>query len=193
MGATQHSIDFTNVKEGGNFSKKHMPEGDYLAKVTKVEDAKAKGDGGAMWLFTIQLKGTPSASYPYYCKLEANQFWKIRNLLVAAGLTVPKKKVKVDPNKVVGKQVAVSLQDTEYDGKEQSEVGAIFSPSDLEDEDPNDATDDDAEEEETEDADDEEEPEPKPKTKKKDKGKKKGKAKPAADDDDLEELEIDDL
>jgi hypothetical protein len=184
--AKQVSIDFTNVKEGGNFSKKHMPEGDYLAKVTKVEDAKSKEGGDHMWLFTIQLKNTPSATYPHYCKTgQANQFWKIRNLLVAAGLNVPKKKLKVDPSKVVGKMIAVSLQDTEYDGKEQSEVGAVFSPQDLdEDQEPD-------EEEETEEETEDEEEVAKPKKKKK-KGK-KGKSADEVSDDDLEELEIDEL
>lgn len=186
------SIDFTNVKEGGNFSKKHMPEGDYLGKVTKVQDAKSKEGGDHMWLFTLQLKNTPSATYPYYCKTgAANQFWKIRNLLVAAGLNVPKKKLKVDPSKVVGKMVAVSLQDTEYDGKEQSEVQAVFSAQDLDEDDEPDEDEEQEDEEETE----EEEEVAKPKSKKKkDKGKKKkSKATDEVSDDDLEELEIDEL
>lgn len=166
--ASKINIDFTNVKEGGNFSKKHMPAGDYLARVTKVEDAKPKdtSDKTPMWLFTIQLKDTPSATYPYYCKLQENQLWKVRNLLVAAGINVPKKKVAVDPNKLVGKLIAVSLDDTEYNGKEQSEVGAVFSPNDL-DSVPEDDDDDDIDTEDTEEEDDEEEaPEP-PKKKKK--------------------------
>ena len=135
MAASKQALDFTNVKEGGNFSKKHMPAGDYRAKVTKVEDAmpKDKEDKTPMWLFTFQLTTTPSATYPYYCKLQENQLWKVRNLLVAAGLNVPKKRVGVDPNKLLGNIIAVSLDDTEYNGKEQSEIGAVFSPNELDD------------------------------------------------------------
>lgn len=180
--ASKQSIDFTNVKEGGNFSKKHMPAGDYLAKITKVEDAtpKDKSDKTPMWLFTIQLKSTPSATYPYYCKLQDNQLWKVRNLLVAAGINVPKKKVAVDPNRLVGKMVAISLDDTEYNGKDQSEVGAVFSPSDLDgdtgvDEDDVDEADDD----DTDDVDEEEEA---PK-----KSKKKAKVEEPEEEDDEEE------
>lgn len=163
MAATKHSLDFTNVKEGGTFSKKHMPAGDYLAKITKVEDASPKdtSDKTPMWLFTIQLKNTPSATYPYYCKLQENQLWKVRNLLVAAGITVPKKKVGVDPTKLVGKTVAVSLDDTEYNDKMQSEIGSVFSPNDL---DGDVETDDDVDEPD-EDEDEDETPAPK-KTKK---------------------------
>lgn len=214
MGAKKTALDFTNVKEGGNFSKKHMPAGDYLARVTKVEDAKPKdpNDKTPMWLFTIQLKSTPSATYPYYCKLQENQLWKVRNMLVAAGINVPKKRVAVDPNKLVGKLIAVSLDDTEYDGKEQSEVAGVFAPSELEgdggdtSEDVNDDVDDgdDDEEEPTPkakkaakvEADDDDDEEEAPKAKKKKAApeeapkKKKGKkSKPEADD----EIEVEDL
>jgi hypothetical protein len=165
-GATKKALDFTNVKEGGNFSKKAMPPGDYLAKVTKVEDAMPndKEDKTPMWLFTFQLVQTPSATYPYYCKLQENQLWKVRNLLVAAGLNVPKKKVGVDPNKLVGKTVAVSLDDTEYNGKAQSEIGAVFSASELD----GDAGVDDVDDVDDVDTEDEdEEPTPPPKKSKK--------------------------
>jgi hypothetical protein len=131
--ATAAPLDFTNVKDGGGqFNKKHQQEGDYAGKVTKVEDAKSKADNIAMWLFTIEA-GT--GSYPYYCKHQENQLWKIRNLLVAAGVSVPKKRVKVDPNILVGKSIGVTLQDTEYEGKVQSEIGSIFPASELEAED----------------------------------------------------------
>lgn len=189
MAAKVRTIDFTNVKERGAFSKKHMPEGDYRAKVTKVEDAKSKDEGHPMWLFHVQLTGTPSATYPYYCRTDdPNQFWKIRNILVAGGLNVPKKALKVDPNKVVNKEIAVSLQDTEYNDRIQSEIGAIFSPQDLESDGP--AEDDDGDEVEEDEA-----PEEKPKKGKKGKKSKskKSKASDEVTDDELEELEVDDL
>lgn len=177
-GASAHVMDFTNVKEGGaRFNKKRYPEGDYLAKVVKVEDAEVKsGDnkGAPQWLFSIVLEDHPLARYPYYCQFESNQLWKIRNLLVAAGVNVPKKRVKVDPERIVGKLIAVSLQDTEYDGKEQSEIAAVFPPSDLTD--TAKASDDDDEEEEDED----EEPTP---------PRRKAKKAPEPEEDDDEEEE----
>lgn len=197
MAAKKTNLDFTNVKEGGNFSKKHMPVGDYLAKITKVEDAmpKEKSDKTPMWLFTVQLVQTPSATYPYYCKLQDNQLWKVRNLLVAAGINVPKKKVGVDPNKLVGKLVAVSLDDTEYNDKEQSEVGAIFSPKELDGDgaDDVDDVDDDDEDEDTsvdtdDDDDEDEEEEPAPKKK----GKKKKAPEPEPDEEDDEDEDDED-
>jgi hypothetical protein len=204
--ATAAAIDFTNVKDGGGaFNKKRQPEGDYKAKVTKVVDSPSKKDQTMQWLFTIQVG---SGTYPYYCKHEENQYWKIRNLLVAAGLTVPKKKVKVDPNKIVGKMIAVTLEDDEYDGKAQSNIAATFPLSELDDddvpdEDEDEVEDDDEDEDDTpppakkkkapvveddeddEDDEDEEEEAPAPRKKKK--------APVVEDDDDLDEIDIDDV
>jgi hypothetical protein len=182
--ATAKVIDLTNVKDGGNFNKKRMPEGDYPARVTKVEDQKSSADEGFMWLFTIQVdKG---GTYPYYCKLVENQLWKVRNLCIAAGINVPKKKLKLDPERLVGKRIAVTLEDDEYEGKKQSNIAATFPLSELDDfagDDDEDAVGDDADDE---DEDYEEEAPPPPK--------KRAKAKPAPEpeeDEDEEEDEVD--
>jgi len=153
--ATSRNIDFSNVKDGGgNFTKKRVKEGDYLAKITKVDDAESKEDKVPMYLFTIVLQNKANASYPYYCKLAENQLWKLRNLFIAGGKTVPKSKVKVDPNQLVGKLIGVTMEDSEYekDGKtiEQSEVAAVFPAAELDgsgDDDSDGAVEDDDEDE----------------------------------------------
>jgi hypothetical protein len=190
--AKAHQLDFTNVKEGGNFSKRHQPAGDYLGKIIKVADAKSKSDGVDMWLYTIEVNG---ATYPLYCKLQENQLWKVRNLFVAAGKNVPKKRVNVDPNSVVGRPIGVTLEDEEYEGKMQSVVQATFPTSEL---DPSSLSegdgDDDDDDGETSnpatapDDDDDEEEAPKPK-----KSKKGKKGKKTADDSELEELDVADI
>lgn len=125
------NIDFSNVKDGGGrFNRNRLPAGDYLAKISKVEDAEAK-DGVFQFLFSIQIAKHPSRILPYYCKLQENQLWKLRNLLIAAGMTVPKRKLKLDPSKVVGKSIGVTLEDDEYDGKEQSSIAAVFPAAEL--------------------------------------------------------------
>jgi hypothetical protein len=205
--ASATQLDFTNVKEGGSFNKRHQAPGDYKAKVTKVADEKSKKDGVKMWLFTIEVG---SGTYPLYCKHEENQLWKIRNLFVAAGINVPKKRVNVDPNKVVGKTIAVTLEDDEYEGKMQSTVAATFPVSELEaTEDEGDDDEDDTEEDtpsadDDDDEDEEEAPQPKAKKKKEKKAKeasqgstpgdkKKAKKVDDVDDSELEELEIEDI
>lgn len=203
--ASAKAIDFSNVKDGGGrFNKKRVPAGDYLAKVTKVEDAESKRDETFQYLFTIKVEKFSQYAYPYYCKLQENQLWKLRNLLIAAGINVPKKRVKLDPNRVVGKLIGVTMEDDEYEGKAQSVVASVFPASELsgaeldeeedEEEEAEDTEEDEDSETESDEDEDEEEEEPPPPPKKSKKGKKgKKPKKPAADDDELEELDLEDL
>src|SRR5690349_10463144 len=104
------------------------------------------------WLFTIELVKYPDRKFPFYCKLTENQLWKLRNLCLAAGMPIPKKKIKLDPNRLVGKLIGVTMDDDEYEGKPQSNVSATFPASELEesadDVDDLDETEDDEEEDE---------------------------------------------
>lgn len=200
MGAKKMQVDFTNVKDGGSFNKKHQMMGDYKATIAKVQDAKKKDGGAPMWLFTIKV-GT--GLYPYYCSFEENVLWKIRNLCVAAGLNVPKKRLQVDPNKLVGKAIGVTLEDEEYEGKMQSSVGAVFPTSELEETEGATSDDDDDDDDEDDegtppsaddddDDDDDEDVEEAPVKSKKSKKEKKNK-KSSDDDDELEGLDIDEI
>lgn len=215
-------LDFSNVSEGGQtFNKKRVPAGDYLAKITKVESKPTKETKEPQWLWTIELQSAyTDRKFPYYCKLVENQLWKVRNLFLAAGKAVPKKKMKVDPNVIVGKLIAITLDDDEYDGKAQSNIVAIFPANELddstapdedeeeetedeeEDEDTDDDSDDDTDEDEDGEEEDEDEEEapapPKKAAKAKIPAQKTASAKakkPAAtvSDDELEELDLDDI
>jgi hypothetical protein len=171
-GATKKPLDFTNVKEAGNFSPKHKTEGDYLGKIVKVEDSESKA-GNAMWVFTIVLASDARATYPYYCTLDEKSLWKVRALIEATGKPVPKKRIMVDPNGLVGKEIGVALEDDEYEDKVRSKVQATFPTDELSGDEPDDAGDDDEDPVDDEDPiDDDEE---------------------VDGDDDLEEMELDDL
>lgn len=201
--ATAKAVDFSNVKDRGNFNPKQVNEGDYAAIITKVEDSESKKDGSFQYIFTIKLQKFSQNSYPYYCKLQENQLWKLRNLAVAAGLNVPKKRMKFDPNKVIGKQIGVTMEDDEYDGKMKSVIGAVFPISELAEglEVDDSETDEDfdegapvavTEEFDPEEETGEDEPEEKPK-KKKDKGDDKGGKKKKKKNKDVEDLDISDV
>ena len=126
------TLDFTNVKESSGINPKHKEEGEYLAKITEVRDDPAK-DGEAMWTWIIKPTDDASAAYPYYVKLVDNQLWKLRNLFIAAGIPLPKKAVKIDPNKVVGKIIGIVLEDDEYEGKMKSVISACLPKEELSD------------------------------------------------------------
>lgn len=202
---TSKVVDFSNVRDGGaTFNKKRVPAGDYLARITKVQDSPAK-DNIHQWLFTIALENQyTDRKLPYYCKLQENQLWKLRNLFLAAGKAVPKSKVKVNPQVVVGKLIGITLDDDEYEGKAQSVIAAVFAAAELEDQ-TDGADEDDEDDEEAEDTatdeeeDEEEDEEPAPAPKKKAAPATRAKAKPASkaaaeiDDEELEALDLDEI
>lgn len=133
MGASVKTVDMSGVKDRGAFNPKRVAEGDYAAVITKVEDAKVKDSDEFMYVFTIKPKKYSQYSYPYRCKLTENQLWKLRNIMVAAGINVPKKRMKLDPNKAVGKSIGITLEDDEYEGKPKSEISAVFPVHELAD------------------------------------------------------------
>lgn len=171
-------VDFSNVKDQSGLNPTHQPAGDYRGKVVSFNQNPSKA-GNPQVTYTVQDVDRPSATYRYNCPLAENALFKLRNILVAAGVAVPKKKIKVDPERIVGREIGMSLDDHEYEGKMSSEIIGVFPASDLP------ADDDDTEDE----------PAPKAAAKKTTK-----KAAPAAaeaeeeeEEEELDELDIDDL
>lgn len=192
--ARKRVLDFTNVKEQGQFNPRQVPEGPHRAKVTAVEEGLSKAEN-EQWIFSIVLLDFPSATYPYYCALNTDALWKIRNLFVACGVEIPKKKLNVDPSKLIGKTFIAEMVDDEYEGRMKSKIASVMSLEDykkfLED---NDEEDDEPKkkrkpapvDDDEDDDDEDEEPQPKKKVKKK--------AKPPVDeDDDDDDLDIDEV
>ena len=122
------TLDFSSVSEGSTFSPCRLPEGSYLATVAKVE-AKDSKAGNPMLVYTFIPVEYPTAVYPYYVLLDEKQLWKFRALLLAAGKDVPKRKVTVDPESIVGKQIMIDLEDSEWEGREKSVVAGVFKPA----------------------------------------------------------------
>lgn len=209
------TLDFTNVKEQSQFRPTHVEEGDYTARIVGFNEQAKKDDPSVMmWVFAFKLDGKSSGTYPYYCTLNEDALWKVRNLLVAAGISVPKSRMKVDPAKLVNKTVGVSMVDDEYNGQMKSVIDAVFPADDAVEDTGNPDTDDEEEEEpeeepvkparrkkakpapepepeEDEDDEEDEEEEPPPPPVKKRKGK-KAPPPPPEDDEDDEDLDVDD-
>jgi len=127
-GAKAKALDFSNVKDRAAISPSHRPEGDYPGKVISVQDIKMGPEKRDAWLYIIKVG---VGTYAYRCGFNDNELWKIRNLFVAAGVPVPKKRQTIDPNKPVNHDVGVTLQDHEYEDKLSSEIAAVFPPSEL--------------------------------------------------------------
>jgi hypothetical protein len=178
MPATKRPMDFTNVKEGGVFNPRHVEPGDYRLKIVKVDDhtSQAGNDG---WVFTLKRDGDERATYPYHCGADEKQAWKVRKLFIAAGLQVPKKRVMVDPNKLVNKTIGASLDDDEYEGRLKSVITDTFPADDVTE------SDDDDDEEVT--------PPPRKRAAKKTTAKKAAPADDEDDDADIDDLDLEEL
>lgn len=131
MAATKRVVDLSDVKEGGNFRQRRKPEGDYKAKIVKVDDHLKEGKLPG-WVYTIQIDGDARSSYPYYVNPEKKQAWKIGTICRAAGLpNVIGKRINFDPNKLVGKAIGVALADDEYEGRLKSVIDDVFPVSEV--------------------------------------------------------------
>jgi hypothetical protein len=161
MALKKMRLDFSKVEERSGWNTKHIPEGLYEMKVVAVDDKEAN-DGTDMWTYAL-VPTDPrykTRRFPWYCKHQDNQLFKIRDLFVAAGIPVPKKVSTIDPEKPIGKLVAVEITDAvgQYEGR--SEVNGIYDLSLVGDDAVGVAGDDDEDDEgewaEDEEADDEE-------------------------------------
>lgn len=129
MAAKARTVDTTGVNENaGNYaSNMRVPEGEYVATITDVQDKESKS-GDPFWVYRLSLVARPRATYDFWVPLEggSKKMWKLFRLFKVAGSPLRAGRSKVDPNKVLGKTIGVFLSDSEYNGKEQSEVGEIF-------------------------------------------------------------------
>lgn len=167
-------VDFSGVEgEPGGRRRKQVPEGDYAAKITKWEKGWKNNDKSNApyfrWVMTIsqgERKGTPV--YGFLTSLKPEALFNLRNLIWAAtGKNVAGKSgYAFDPDKLIGKEVAITVEDEEFTDKNDkvrisSRVVDVQPVSSLEsdEEEEDDDEDEDDEEEEDEDEDDEDDEE----------------------------------
>lgn len=127
------SVNFEGVEAGVNYV--HIPEGDYALKVTKVQNKVGQDSGKPYLLFNLKVTAGNSKGLnkviAHSCSLSKNALWNLRNLLEAAGKTIPAKAIKIDLDKLINLEMAGTVIDDEYDGKKKSIVSAFFPKSEL--------------------------------------------------------------
>src|SRR3546814_13509192 len=91
--AQQETLDFSQVRDAGNFNPKRKTEGEYLGVIVSFEDTKSKS-GNKMWVYGIKLQYDRRAVYPVYFVLDPQSLWTTRDVLVAYVTKVPKKRAR---------------------------------------------------------------------------------------------------
>jgi hypothetical protein len=152
-GDATFTVDFTkDTSEGGG--RRRYKEGDYHVKIVGVKKGTAKtGSPFAQFAFEFvdgTYKGSVWDSNRTRVYVTDAALWRVRSLYEACGKTVPKKKLKLDFNKLIGEELGITITDGEpYEGKISSELSDFIALDALG------ADDDEDEDEEEEDDDDE--------------------------------------
>jgi hypothetical protein len=179
------SVNMDDVESGG----RTMPDGIAHAQVISAELGESSS-GNEM--FTVKLavtRGRLKATVYDHLVTTPNALWKLRSLLEAAGVEIPKGDMDINEDDLVDLEFDVEIVNEEYEGKDRPKVNSYLAPGAVETDDTEDEEDEDTEDEEEDEDDteeeeeDEEEEEPAPKRKA------KKKAKPVEDDEDEEEEE----
>ena len=115
------TIDFSGVpkdiRSGGGGG--HLPEGDHLVKITKVEKKWKDNDRSNIpyfkWYFQA-VDGPNKGTIVYHnTSLATDALFNLRNLIHAVyKKNVAGSKLSFDPQKLIGKRIAVTVQDREW-------------------------------------------------------------------------------
>lgn len=167
------------------------PEGEWLARLKKVDMGEVQGSGDDCLKAQFEvIKGSAKGSIIFETfSLTEKALWKLKSFLDAAGMKSNGKLV-LDLDKMEGKVCIIDVIHDEYNGQKRAKISSYIKPG--EDEDDEDEVIDD---EDIEDEDDEEEETPKKPAKKstaKAAPAKKPKQRPEPEEDDEDEDEDDD-
>ncbi len=144
-------VDFTNTTDGFNAVDK---AGTYPVKVLSYEMKKSSaGKPYIKWEMEVTTGEFKGSKLWNNTSLQPQALFGLRDFLIACGLEVPKKTIKLDLDAVIGKKVAAIVKMKEYNGEDRPDVSGFKQLKTAK------ASDDDLDIEDVEDADDEDEEE----------------------------------
>jgi hypothetical protein len=121
--------DVTDVPESGGGGEQ-APVGTYDAKISHCVHRETKKDGSPVDDLEVAfqiINEDESYSWVYtYIGLDEPSAWKMREFTDALSL---KAKGKLDPDKMIGKQVRLKVNAGSYDGEYRAKAGRIMSSS----------------------------------------------------------------
>lgn len=161
------------------------PEGEWLAKLTKIEMGEVQGSGDDCLKARFEvIKGAAKGNTVFETfALSEKALWKLKSFLEAIGVKSTGK-FTLDLDKLEGKICVIDVIHDEYNGTKRAKISAYIKPGD-------DSDDEDEVDDEDDDDDEEEAPAPK-KSAKKPAPAKKSKKQPEPEEDDDEDDDEDD-
>lgn len=171
-----------NLDMSGVESYTRCPEGEWLARLTKIEEGTVQGSGDDCLKARFEvIKGSAKGSTVFETfSLTEKALWKLKSFLNAIGMKA-NGKISLDLDKLEGKICMIDVIHDEYNGTKRAKISS-YNP----------AEDEDDEDEDVEDDEEEEEDEPPRKPAKKAPAKPVKKSKPVVEEDDDEDEDEDD-
>lgn len=152
------------------------PEGEWLAKLKKIEMGEIQGSGDDCLKAQFEvIKGSAKGCIVYETfSLAEKALWKLKSCLEALGMKA-EGKFSLDLDKMEGRNCIIDVIHDEYNGTKRAKISAYVKPGEEDDDD------------EDEDFDEDEEEEDEPPKKSSKKPAKKSKKQPEPEDDEDEE------
>lgn len=171
-----------NLDMSGVESYTRCPEGEWLARLTKIEEGTVQGSGDDCLKARFEvIKGSAKGSTVFETfSLTEKALWKLKSFLNAIGMKA-NGKISLDLDKLEGKICMIDVIHDEYNGTKRAKISS-YNPAEGEDD----------EDEDVEDDEEEEEDEPPRKPAKKAPAKPVKKSKPVVEEDDDEDEDEDD-
>lgn len=179
--ARKIKVDMTGVE---SFTR--CPEGEWLAKLKKIEEVEIQGSGddGLKAQFEVIKGDAKGCSVFETFSMTEKALWKLKSFLDAVGVKSTGR-ISLDLDKLEGKICIIDVIHDEYNGTKRAKISAYIKPSDSDD-------DEDEDEDVMDEEDEDEEPKKPSKKSKKTESKKPTKKRPEPDEDEDEDEDEDD-
>ena len=138
------TIDMTGVE-----SYTRCPEGEWLAKLSSIEEGTVQGSGDDCLKARFEvIKGSAKGCNVFETfSLTERALWKLKSFLEAVGMKASGK-ITIDLDKLQGKVCVIDVIHDEYNGQKRAKIASYIKPEDEDDIDTEDEDDEEEEEEE---------------------------------------------
>jgi len=142
--ARRVKLDMTGVE-----SYTRCPEGEWLAKLSSIEEGTVQGSGDDCLKARFEvIKGSAKGCAVFETfSLTEKALWKLKGFLEAVGMKA-NGKLSIDLDKLEGKVCVIDVIHDEYNGQKRAKISSYIKPEDDEDEEEEDEEEDEEEEEE---------------------------------------------
>ena len=109
-----------------------IPDGNYKVKCVEVEQSVSKG-GNPMFVWTFEISEGDRAGFQskVFTAITPAAMWKVAETVIALGIGQTGETVKFNRSDVIGKECGAIFEQTDYNGKVNSQITKVISLKEL--------------------------------------------------------------